>query len=176
MEYTPPEATPSLSSILATLSSYAAQPQALNDSSAYQAPQPASLYQIPQPAPQELAPSNPILPLSTYNQRASPSPQSTQSSAATIITWPSALRHMLSLAPNQEIMHRIRHLIQEQHSHERQWWRGREELVKKQKGRIEARGKLDGVLYVLPLLLESSSDVNGARSYKNGQEGGSQKG
>ena len=126
MEYHPtPTTTPSLSSILATLSSYA--------------PPPRREYVLPEPTPK----------------------LTSQPSASTIVTWPPALRHMLALAQNQDVIHRIRHLIQEQHSHERQWWRGREELVRKQQGREEARGKLDGVLYVSSFSRNGRMDIFG---------------
>lgn len=45
-------------------------------------------------------------------------------------------------------MHRIRHLIQTQHEHERQWWDGRVSLVTQQAGREEGRRKLNSVLLV----------------------------
>lgn len=47
-------------------------------------------------------------------------------------------------------MHRIRHLIQTQHEHERQWWDGRVSLVTQQAGREEGRRKLNSVLLVSP--------------------------
>lgn len=72
-------------------------------------------------------------------------------SSSTIITWPPALRHVTKfIATNEAAMHRIRHLIQTQHEHERQWWEGRVTLVKQQAGREEGRRKLNSVLLVSP--------------------------
>lgn len=66
---------------------------------------------------------------------------------ATITTWAPALRHVTSQnASNDEFIHRVRHLITTQHTHERQWWEGREELKKRLAGREEGRKKLDSVL------------------------------
>lgn len=160
MDYEPSQPTPSLDSILATLSSYAPPQQA--PPSSYSTLQPAAVeassnlfpyhnLQGPylQPSPQVIPPHG-----STSRRSPSPSPQPStiarpsQASASPIISWPPALRYVTSLVQNPEVMYRIRHLIQQQHDHERQWWRSREELVKKQKGRSEARWKLDGVLYV----------------------------
>lgn len=47
-------------------------------------------------------------------------------------------------------MARIRQLIRTQQQHERQWWEGREALVRKQQQRGEGRKALDDVLYVRP--------------------------
>lgn len=70
-------------------------------------------------------------------------------SSSTITTWPPALRHVTKfIATNEAAMHRIRHLIQTQHEHERQWWDGRVSLVTQQAGREEGRRKLNSVLLV----------------------------
>lgn len=45
-------------------------------------------------------------------------------------------------------MHRIRHVIQTQHQHERQWWDGRVSLIRQQARREEGRRKLNSVLLV----------------------------
>lgn len=72
-------------------------------------------------------------------------------SSSTITTWPPALRHVTKfIATNEAAMHRIRHLIQTQHEHERQWWEGRVSLVTQQAGREEGRRKLNSVLLVSP--------------------------
>ncbi|KAJ9613739.1 uncharacterized protein PV06_01140 [Exophiala oligosperma] len=55
---------------------------------------------------------------------------------STITTWPAALKHVTRhLVPNEQAANRIRHLISEQHKHERQWWAGREAIVARQQGR-----------------------------------------
>ncbi|KEF59770.1 uncharacterized protein A1O9_04618 [Exophiala aquamarina CBS 119918] len=56
--------------------------------------------------------------------------------ASTIITWPAALKHVTKyLVPDEKAATRIKHLIAEQHKHERQWWAGREAVVARQEGR-----------------------------------------
>ena len=73
---------------------------------------------------------------------------------SSITTWPTALKYVMQMAAcNEALQHRIRRLIQSQHDHERQWWRGREALLKKQEGRAERKGELDRVLYVQSLIL-----------------------
>ncbi|KIW19865.1 hypothetical protein PV08_00440 [Exophiala spinifera] len=57
--------------------------------------------------------------------------------ASTITTWPAALKHVTRhLLPNEQAANRIKHLISEQHKHERQWWAGREAIVTRQQGRV----------------------------------------
>ncbi|EXJ80986.1 hypothetical protein A1O3_07274 [Capronia epimyces CBS 606.96] len=56
--------------------------------------------------------------------------------ASTITTWPAALKHVTRhLVPNEQASRRLKHLISEQHKHERQWWAGREGIVARQQGR-----------------------------------------
>lgn len=100
----------------------------------------------PQPPPSHRSQST----QQQVSQKPVPSQQQpTLPSASTITTWPPALRHVtVHLAQNEEVMHRIKHLISTQHNHERQWWAQREALRKTQLGREEGRRKLDGVLYV----------------------------
>ncbi|KAL9119774.1 MAG: hypothetical protein Q9187_003669 [Circinaria calcarea] len=74
-------------------------------------------------------------------------PKTPQVDPTTITTWPAALRHVTKLvARNEAIAARIRKLIDVQHQHERQWWEGREGLIKMQAGRVEGRKKVDDVL------------------------------
>ncbi|PYH43422.1 uncharacterized protein BP01DRAFT_358676 [Aspergillus saccharolyticus JOP 1030-1] len=66
---------------------------------------------------------------------------------ASITTWNTALRHVMrTVAQNENLQSRIRWLIRRQHDHEKQWWQGREALVKKQRARIEKKKELDAVL------------------------------
>jgi hypothetical protein len=59
----------------------------------------------------------------------------------TIIAWGPALRHVTKLlAANEAVLARIRKLIDSQHSHEREWWKSREDILKRQAER-EARKK-----------------------------------
>lgn len=39
-------------------------------------------------------------------------------------------------------------MIKNQHEHEEQWWKAREDLVKRQAARAEGQKKIDEVLYV----------------------------
>lgn len=56
--------------------------------------------------------------------------------ASTITTWPVALKHVTKyLVPDERVSARIKHLITEQHKHERQWWAGREAIIARQEGR-----------------------------------------
>ncbi|MCJ1438595.1 hypothetical protein MMC27_007985 [Xylographa pallens] len=65
----------------------------------------------------------------------------------TIITYPAALRHITKVVARNEVtMSRLRKLIASQHQHERQWWDGRETLVKQQGEREEGRKKVEDVL------------------------------
>jgi hypothetical protein len=103
----------------------------------------------PQP-PQIIAPPHPM-----------PTPKSqTQDKelSSTITTWPAALKQVMrTVAQSEDIQRRIRFLIQRQHDHERQWWKGREALLQKQSAREEKKRELDKVLYVLsPHLLPTT--------------------
>ncbi|EAL87065.1 conserved hypothetical protein [Aspergillus fumigatus A1163] len=67
--------------------------------------------------------------------------------SSSITTWAAALRHVMrEVSQNEDTQRRIRRLIQSQHDHERQWWQGREALLKKQKARVEKKKELDAVL------------------------------
>lgn len=55
---------------------------------------------------------------------------------------------MRTVAANEATQRKIRRLIQNQHAHERQWWEGREALIRKQGARGAKRGELERVLYV----------------------------
>lgn len=68
---------------------------------------------------------------------------------SSITTWPAALRHVMrTVAQNETTQQRIRFLIQRQHDHEKQWWRGRVALVEKQRARADKKKELDQVLCV----------------------------
>ncbi|MCJ1320559.1 hypothetical protein MMC15_005899 [Xylographa vitiligo] len=64
-----------------------------------------------------------------------------------ITTYPAALRHITKIvARNEATMCRLKKLISSQHQHERQWWDGREALIKQQGEREEGRKKVEDVL------------------------------
>lgn len=66
---------------------------------------------------------------------------------STITTWPAALKHVMrAVSQNEALQARIRRLIRSQHEHERQWWKGREALIAKQRARGEKKRQLDEVL------------------------------
>ena len=100
---------------------------------------------LPQTSQQPPPQSNPK-PLSQPNLRP-PVYRSSLVDPTTLLTWPSALRYVTkAIASNSRATARIRELITSQHMHERQWWAGRELLIKKQKERGEGRAKIDDVL------------------------------
>ncbi|KAI4249374.1 MAG: hypothetical protein L6R42_009022 [Xanthoria sp. 1 TBL-2021] len=89
--------------------------------------------------------------LPTPSAPSDPSPQlpppSAIEKASTITTYAPALRHtthLLSTSPS--ITARIRHLIRTAHSHERQWWSGRQSLLAQLSTRSASRQKLNSVL------------------------------
>lgn len=74
-------------------------------------------------------------PVEPRSRPATPTPD-----ASTITAWPAALKHITKhIVPNEKYSAKIKHLIAEQHKHERQWWAGRESIVSKQKGRAESQ-------------------------------------
>lgn len=141
MDTTPYE-TPNLASILQTLSAYAP-------------PQPTPTPDLEEgeydPSEAHIHPSGPHPKHSTPPLKTLPNPKPPPGPhPSTITTWPPAIRHItIHIASNPDKMQRIRHLIHTQHQHERQWWKAREELVKKIYGREEGRKRLDSVLYVI---------------------------
>ncbi|KAL5001442.1 hypothetical protein BDV10DRAFT_182354 [Aspergillus recurvatus] len=126
-----------LNSVLRTLSAFSNHNIANEDDNNYEPP-PAHPPPVAQTQPQY--PRNP-LPSSS-----SPQLQNKESSLS-ITTWPAALKHVMrTVAHNEDIQRRIRFLIQRQHDHERQWWKGREALLQKQSARKEKKRELDEVL------------------------------
>lgn len=105
-------------------------------------------YEPPDTVPVAIPPSKP-----QPTQQPRPQPQHPQPTTdtipdpSTIITWPSALRHVMrTVAQNEALQRRIRRLMQSQHDHEKQWWQGREALCRKQMARGEKKRELDEVL------------------------------
>ncbi|KAI9881277.1 MAG: hypothetical protein M1830_005563 [Pleopsidium flavum] len=80
--------------------------------------------------------------------------------STTITDWPAALRHVMkTVARSDAIMARVKRMINVQHEHERQWWDGRQALLRKQEGRVEGRKKLDDVLRSVGGNVAASSTV-----------------
>lgn len=60
----------------------------------------------------------------------------TSPDASGITTWPAALKHVTRyIAQNEVIATKFRHMVAEQHKHEKQWWAGREAIIKKHQAR-----------------------------------------
>ncbi|KAL6234434.1 hypothetical protein BDW75DRAFT_212493 [Aspergillus navahoensis] len=129
--------TPDLNSVLRTLSAFSNHNHANEDDNNYEPP-PALSPPIARKQPQ-------------YPRNAPPSSSSPQfqnnEPSFSITTWPAALKQVMrTVAHNEDIQRRIRFLIQRQHDHERQWWKGREALLQKQSARKEKKRELDEVL------------------------------
>ena len=101
-----------------------------------------SLPHIPVAPTPALAPTAPSTPSQTRSH-----PNAATEDTSTITTWPTALRYVMrTVAQNESIQQRIRWLMQRQYDHEKQWWQGREALLRKQASRIEKKKELDAVL------------------------------
>ncbi|KAK5081501.1 hypothetical protein LTR05_007632 [Lithohypha guttulata] len=56
--------------------------------------------------------------------------------ASSITTWPAAVKHVTKyIVADEQASSRIKHLVNEQHKHEEQWWRQRQEIVTRHAGR-----------------------------------------
>ncbi|KAI9778874.1 MAG: hypothetical protein M1839_007837 [Geoglossum umbratile] len=67
--------------------------------------------------------------------------------ATTITDWSAGLKCIMkTVAQSDAITARIKKMITVQHDHEKQWWEGRQALLKKQNARVEGKKKLDEVL------------------------------
>lgn len=68
--------------------------------------------------------------------------------ASTIVTWPAAVKHVTKyVVPNEPLAGRLKRLIQEQHKHEEQWWKQREDIVTQQKARAAgSQANVSGIL------------------------------
>ncbi|KAF4213365.1 hypothetical protein CNMCM8980_000645 [Aspergillus fumigatiaffinis] len=92
-----------------------------------------------------------------------PNASSSIADSSSITTWPAALRHVMrEVSQNENAQRRIRRLIQSQHDHERQWWQGREALLKKQKARVEKKKELDAVLRSVGAPVDDTKQVSTA--------------
>jgi hypothetical protein len=88
--------------------------------------------------------------------------------ASTITTWPAALKHTTRyLVPNEKVASRVKHLINEQHKHEKEWWASREAIVARHEGRSGTSQQVSAILQSLgvqntsqpaPVPLELSAD------------------
>ncbi|KAE8138739.1 hypothetical protein BDV38DRAFT_59328 [Aspergillus pseudotamarii] len=151
--------TPDLSSVLATLSALSQSSQGQAQTQVH--PPPYTSNKNTQNGPEDdtdpYEPSETIIPLTPSPNIPHPKPQAQPQhqkppafhlpNTSTITTWPPALKSIMrTLSTNEDLQRKIRFLIQRQHDHERQWWTGREALVRKQKARVEKKKELDAVL------------------------------
>ncbi|KAL4813212.1 hypothetical protein BDW67DRAFT_110166 [Aspergillus spinulosporus] len=129
---------PDLNTVLKTLSAFSNHNQANEDDN----------YEPPPAHPPPVAQAQAHYPRKTplLSSSSSVQPQN-QEPSSSITTWPAALKQVMrTVAHNEDIQRRIRFLIQRQHDHERQWWTGREALLRKQSARKEKKRELDEVL------------------------------
>ncbi|RAK99724.1 uncharacterized protein BO80DRAFT_426392 [Aspergillus ibericus CBS 121593] len=125
-------------------------------------------------APASAPATSPQTATSSQTRAAPPQPQSqpqppnphwngTPEDTSTITTWPSALRYVMrTVAQNESIQQRIRWLMQRQHDHEKQWWQGREALLKKQASRSEKKKELDAVLRSVGAPVDENKQISTA--------------
>lgn len=143
-----------LSSVLRTLSSLAtpAPPSANGGTTSRETPQTSRPDDDPYEPPETIHTSSrtaapPQDPIPKGNTHPSTKEASDTVDSSTITTWPAALRYVMrTVSQNEDMQRKIRRLIQTQHDHERQWWKGRETLVKKHRARVEKKKELDAVL------------------------------
>lgn len=96
----------------------------------------------PQPQPQQ-----PTSPQTQPQPPTTPTPAPAPTDPSTITTWPAALRYIMQTVSQSDALQlRLRKLLQSQHDHERQWWVGREALVRKLGERSDRKRELDRVL------------------------------
>ncbi|KAJ5782780.1 hypothetical protein N7457_004554 [Penicillium paradoxum] len=128
-----------LNSILSTLSSLSSQPQGSSNPHSVRTTVPQNTTPVQSTRSEDPRPQRP----STR-----PSGPSTPGvDPSTITTWPGALRYVMrTVGQNEETQARIRGMIRSQHSHEKQWFQGREALLKQQQSRPQKQRELDAVL------------------------------
>ncbi|PYH93508.1 hypothetical protein BO71DRAFT_450739 [Aspergillus ellipticus CBS 707.79] len=121
-----------------------------------------SLPQLPAAPPPQ--PPNPAPTQTQPRPQPGPTPHAKPAEdTSTITAWPAALRYVMrTVAQSEEIQRRIRYLIQRQHDHEKQWWQGREALLRKQQARAGKKKELDAVLRSVGAPVDDSTQVSTA--------------
>ena len=153
---------PDLDSILRTLAATAPWQQQLPQPVAAQADEeleegeydPAADYDPSQPLLPSGQLQNQLLQNQNHHQNnrqhvPTPPPASKPSTIlpSTITNWPPALRHITQLtSTSPSFTQRVNHLIQSQHTHERQWHTSRLALISQISTRSEKKRQLDSVL------------------------------
>ncbi|KAJ5728678.1 uncharacterized protein N7483_003186 [Penicillium malachiteum] len=156
-----PSNTPDLSSVLQTLSTLASQ----NNQSQSQSQAPEWSHSNSSAQSKPHIDSNIPAPRTTSQSvpRRHPSSSSKPASTptvdpSTITTWPAALRYVMrSVGQNEETQLRVRGLIRSQHSHEQQWWNGRQALLQRQQARGDKKKELDEVLRSIGAPVDSAN-------------------
>lgn len=97
------------------------------------------------PNPRATSPSSILLHQGEATGHSAPDP-------STITTWPAALKYVTKhIVPDECIGHKIRGLISQQHSLEREWWAAREAIIAKHRGRQSNQQKAAELLGSLGL-------------------------
>lgn len=114
-------------------------------------PESQERYLTPPPSRrQEPSTPQPILPPARPADVPSKPSTPTVPDASGITTWPAALKHVTRhIVPNEQVAGRIKHIISEQHKHERQWWASREAIVARQQGRSGTTQQVSALLKAL---------------------------
>ncbi|KAJ9231199.1 hypothetical protein DTO207G8_2860 [Paecilomyces variotii] len=169
---------PDLEAVLKTLSAFAPPANANQISLNNHGANPSLQHTNGSRDDEEYEPSDALLSLPSQSQQAPRHPPSTVAMGArdpvlgsgtntntpdpsTIVTWSAALKHVMrTVSQNEALQSKIRRLIRSQHDHEKQWWKGREALIEKQKARVEKKKKLDEVLRSVGAPVTESKEVS----------------
>ena len=86
----------------------------------------------------------------------------TAADASSIVTWPAAVRHVARhITTSEAASTRIKDLISNQHRHERDWWKARNAIAKRQSNRTATQAKAADLLKSIGgLVNENSSGSN----------------
>ncbi|KAJ9302253.1 hypothetical protein DTO271G3_1119 [Paecilomyces variotii] len=167
---------PDLEAVLKTLSAFAPPANASQTSFNNHGANPSLQHTTGPRDDEEYEPSDALLSLPSQSQQAPRHAPSTVTMGAkdpvlrsgtntpdssTIVTWSAALKHVMrTVSQNEALQSKIRRLIRSQHDHEKQWWKGREALIEKQKARVEKKKKLDEVLRSVGAPVTESKEVS----------------
>ncbi|KAI9887954.1 MAG: hypothetical protein M1823_000211 [Watsoniomyces obsoletus] len=162
--------TPDLATVLQTLAQYNSPAVVSSNSIQPSSTKPVNEDEDEYEPPETVEPPQPIAQSSRPQFSPTPPVASTSTSVlprkidpATITDWPGALRCVMrTVAVHDASIARIKKMIKVQHEHERQWWEGRQALLKKHEARIDGRKKLDDVLRAVggqPSLGSSQADT-----------------
>src|SRR4051794_40025010 len=78
-----------------------------------------------------------------------------------ITTWPAAQKYVIeNIYSHQALASKIKQLIKNQHSQERQWWAEREALVSKHRGRVEKEKQIAAMLQSMGGIATSTKAPN----------------